>query len=135
MIFIINGTPPYKHFQVVSQTLCLTLQPVFFKPYVTKVISCFLQTWQVRFPMGIVQQGGSRKNTFIFCTFFLSPWWAFFWSSANMAERHFWKIDIFFLKYFLFRIIIWLDAPYKFLEIYTLIIFLSSTHEMWWAFP
>ena len=109
-------------------------QPVLFKPQVTKVISFFLQTWQVRFPMGIVQQGESRKTIFIFCSLFFSPRRAFFQSSENMAKRHFWQIDIFFLKDFLARIIIWLDAPYTFLEIYTLIIFLSPTHELQRAF-
>ena len=57
------------------------------------------------------------KTTFIFWSFFLSPRWSFFWSSENMAERHFWHIDIFFLKYFLVRLMIWLDAPYNTLEI------------------
>ena len=50
-----------------------------------------------------------------------------------MAKRHFWQIDI--LEDFLVRLIIWLDEPYKSLEIYTLIIFLSSFYEMWWEFP
>ena len=51
-----------------------------------------------------------------------------------MDERHFWQIDIFFLKDFLVRIIIWLDAPYKTLEIYTLRIFLSSYYDPWREF-
>ena len=52
-----------------------------------------------------------------------------------MAERHFWQINIFVLKEFLARLFIWLDAAYKNLEIYTLIIFLSSSYELWQAFP
>ena len=74
--------------------------------------------------MCIVQQGESRKTTFIFCSFFLSPKRAFFWNSENMAKRHFWKIDIFFLKDFLVRLIKWLDEPYKSLVIYTHNIFI-----------
>ena len=71
----------------------------------------------------------------IFQRFFLSPLRAFFWSSANMAERHFWQIDIFLLKEFLVRIMIQLDAPYNTLEIHTLRIFLSSSHDLWREFP
>ena len=51
-----------------------------------------------------------------------------------MAEKHFWQIDIFLLKDFLVRLIIWLDAPYKNLEIQSLIIFLSCSYELWRAF-
>ena len=108
---------------------------VLFKPQVTKVISFFLQTWQVRYPMGRGQQGESIKTTFISLSLFPSPRWAFFWSSANMTERHFWHIDIFFLKYILVRRMIWLDAPQNTLEIRTLRIFLSSSYELWWEFP
>ena len=127
MNFIIKGTPPCEHFQMVSQTLCLT-QPIFFKPQVTNVISFFFQIWQVRYPMGRGQQGESIKTTFIF-------WRAFVWSSANMAERHFWQIDIFFLKDFLVMLMIWLDAPYNTLDIHTLRIFLSSSYDLWREFP
>ena len=75
------------------------------------------------------------KTTFILWIFFLSPWWAFFCTSSNMVERNFWQIDTFFLKYFFFRLMIWLDAPYKTLEIQTLRIFLSSSYEVWMEFP
>ena len=75
------------------------------------------------------------NTTFIFWSFFLSPWRAFFCSSENMDERHFWQIDIFFLKDFLVMIMIWLDAPYNTLEIHTLRIFLSSSYELWQEFP
>ena len=88
------------------------------------MISFFLQNWQVRYPMGRGQQGESIKTTFIFWSFFLSPRWDFLWSSENMAKRHFWHIDIFFLKDFLVRIMIWLDAPYNTLEIHTQNIFI-----------
>ena len=48
-----------------------------------------------------------------------------------MAERHFWQIDIFLLKEFLVKLMIWLDAPYNTLEIHGLRIFLSSSYELW----
>ena len=51
-----------------------------------------------------------------------------------MDERHFWQIDIFLLKDFLVKLIIWLDAPYKNIEIHNLIIFLFSSYELWQAF-
>ena len=47
--------------------------------------------------MGIGQQGESIKTTFIFLRLFLSPRMKFFWSSANMGERHIWQIDINFI--------------------------------------
>ena len=98
------------------------------------MISFFLQTWKVSHPMGRGQQGESIKTTFIFWSFILSPWWAFFWSSENLAKRHFWQIDIFFVKDVLVRRMIWLDAPHNTLEIQTLRIFLSSSYELWQSF-
>ena len=46
--------------------------------------------------------------------------WAFYWSSANMAGRHFWKIDIFFLSDSLVNLMTWLYYTYTNMEFQTL---------------
>ena len=60
---------------------------------------------------------------------------AFYWSSANMVGRHFWKIDIFFLRDSLVNMMTWLYYTYNNIEFQTLKIFLSSSYEMWREFP
>ena len=60
---------------------------------------------------------------------------AFYWSSANMVRRHFWKIDIFFLGESLVNMMTWLFYTYNNIEFQTLKIFLSSSYEMWREFP
>ena len=67
--------------------------------------------------------------------FFIFPRRAFYWSSANMVGRHFWKIDIFFLRDSLVNMMTWLYYTYNNIEFQTLKIFFSSSYDMWRAFP
>ena len=78
IFFIIKGTPPCGHFQLVSQTLFLTLNQFSSNPRSPRWFYFLLQIWKLRYPMGRGEQGESIKTTFIFWIFFLSPRRAFF---------------------------------------------------------
>ena len=142
------------NFQLTSQTLVLNTQSIFHTFEYAKSFSFILADFYFphvvtirktknmeRYPVNqrttpypqinLSSSGQSLAGIFV------KPLMQFFqyWNSANMAWRHFWKVEIFLLRDSLVQKVRWLYSPYNTIEIHILNTFFTSSYEAWRTFP